>query len=304
MTGAEGTPSSFCNAPLRSAASDACVAAHAPMRLELHHRPVTGPGLRSRQPPVRSTKARERSMDQCKPRGFVPNLAWWLRNGQQTADYQALIEKHTLASLKSAKRATTWARLLLAVDPHYYDAYVASRSRGNERFRIRGSCRLRRSVSDHLCQEHLRSRAPGRASVCLVGFRFEDPRDVDHRRVRENTHEPSQSTGNGERIVPIVAETRCPVRAQKLLPHLIRRRETKVVALWQLPPPPWTPRSPELEASKSLHRLRKCAPGSTFGAGYGNSFGMSCWVPFLAFKPKKAKPASTRPPRTDKLNAM
>jgi hypothetical protein len=59
-------------------------------------------------------------------------FAMTLASGQ-TADYQALIEKHTLASLQSAKRATMWARLLLAVDPHYYDAYVAS---GSEKYII------------------------------------------------------------------------------------------------------------------------------------------------------------------------
>ncbi len=59
-------------------------------------------------------------------------FAMTLASGQ-TADYQALIEKHTLASLQSAKRATAWAQQLLAVDPHYYDAYVAS---GSEKYII------------------------------------------------------------------------------------------------------------------------------------------------------------------------
>jgi hypothetical protein len=57
-------------------------------------------------------------------------FAMTLASGQ-TADYQALIEKHTLASLQSTKRATAWAQQLLAVDPHYYDAYVAS---GSEKY--------------------------------------------------------------------------------------------------------------------------------------------------------------------------
>jgi hypothetical protein len=66
------------------------------------------------------------------PRDVDAMFAMALASGQ-TADYQALIEKHTLASLQSAKRAAKWARLLLAVDPHYYDAYVAS---GSEKYII------------------------------------------------------------------------------------------------------------------------------------------------------------------------
>jgi hypothetical protein len=66
------------------------------------------------------------------PRDVDAMFAMALASGQ-TADYQALIEKHTLASLQSAKRATTWAEMLLAVDPHYYDAYVAS---GSEKYII------------------------------------------------------------------------------------------------------------------------------------------------------------------------
>jgi hypothetical protein len=44
------------------------------------------------------------------------------------ADYLALIEKRTLASLQSTKRATTWSKQLLAVDSQYYDVYIASGS--------------------------------------------------------------------------------------------------------------------------------------------------------------------------------
>lgn len=66
------------------------------------------------------------------PRDVDAMFAMTLASGQ-TADYQALIEKRTLASLQSAKRATTWAGMLLAVDPHYYDAYVAS---GSEKYII------------------------------------------------------------------------------------------------------------------------------------------------------------------------
>ena len=42
------------------------------------------------------------------------------------ADYLALIEKHSMASLYSANEARTWGEKLLAVDPNYYDAYLAS----------------------------------------------------------------------------------------------------------------------------------------------------------------------------------
>ena len=66
------------------------------------------------------------------PRDVDALFALTLASGQ-TADYQALIEKRTLASLQTAKRATTWARQLLAVDPQYYDAYVAS---GSEKYII------------------------------------------------------------------------------------------------------------------------------------------------------------------------
>src|SRR6266851_1381265 len=41
-------------------------------------------------------------------------------------DYAALIDKHNLASLRYTKEANNWAAQTLAVDPHCYDAYVAS----------------------------------------------------------------------------------------------------------------------------------------------------------------------------------
>jgi hypothetical protein len=66
------------------------------------------------------------------PRDVDALFAMTLASGQ-TADYQALIEKCTLASLQSTKRTTTWAELLLAADPNYYDAYVAS---GSEKYII------------------------------------------------------------------------------------------------------------------------------------------------------------------------
>jgi hypothetical protein len=42
------------------------------------------------------------------------------------ADYAALIEKHNLASLHYTKVANNWADQLLVVDPHCYDAHVAT----------------------------------------------------------------------------------------------------------------------------------------------------------------------------------
>jgi hypothetical protein len=42
------------------------------------------------------------------------------------ADYAALIEKHNLASLHYTKQGTSWAQRLLAVDPHCYDAHLAT----------------------------------------------------------------------------------------------------------------------------------------------------------------------------------
>jgi hypothetical protein len=42
------------------------------------------------------------------------------------ADYAALIEKRNLASLHYSRQATSWAEQLLAADPAYYDAYLAT----------------------------------------------------------------------------------------------------------------------------------------------------------------------------------
>ncbi len=44
------------------------------------------------------------------------------------ADYAALIEKHNMASLRDANQARLWGEKLLAIDPAYYDAYIASGS--------------------------------------------------------------------------------------------------------------------------------------------------------------------------------
>ncbi len=52
-------------------------------------------------------------------------FALTLSNGL-SADYSALIEKNNMGALRSTKQATYWAEELLAVDPHYYDAYVAT----------------------------------------------------------------------------------------------------------------------------------------------------------------------------------
>jgi hypothetical protein len=52
-------------------------------------------------------------------------FAMTLSNGL-SADYFALVEKNNLAALRCTKQATFWAEQLLAVDPNYYDAYVAT----------------------------------------------------------------------------------------------------------------------------------------------------------------------------------
>jgi len=52
---------------------------------------------------------------------FAMTLASGLR-----ADYAALIEKHNLASLRFTRQATAWSKRLLAVDPNYYDAHLAT----------------------------------------------------------------------------------------------------------------------------------------------------------------------------------
>ncbi len=52
-------------------------------------------------------------------------FAMTLSNGL-TADYLALVEKNNMAALRYTKQATYWAEQLLAADPQYYDAYVAT----------------------------------------------------------------------------------------------------------------------------------------------------------------------------------
>ena len=70
-------------------------------------------------------KARERLARDPRDRDalFAMTLAAGLR-----ADYFALIEKRNMASLRSADQARAWGETLLAVDPNYYDAYLASGS--------------------------------------------------------------------------------------------------------------------------------------------------------------------------------
>jgi hypothetical protein len=48
-----------------------------------------------------------------------------LASGLQ-ADYESLIENRNIAALSPTRRATRWAQELLAVDPTYYDAYLAT----------------------------------------------------------------------------------------------------------------------------------------------------------------------------------
>lgn len=52
-------------------------------------------------------------------------LAMTLSNGLRS-DFEALIEKHNLASLHYTKEATGWSQKLLAVDSTCYDAHLAS----------------------------------------------------------------------------------------------------------------------------------------------------------------------------------
>jgi hypothetical protein len=52
---------------------------------------------------------------------FSLTLASGLRS-----DYAALIEKHNIAALRFTKDASVWAKQLLAVDPKYYDAHLAT----------------------------------------------------------------------------------------------------------------------------------------------------------------------------------
>ena len=44
------------------------------------------------------------------------------------ADYQALVEKRNMASLRNANQARIWGQKLLAADPNYDDGYLASGS--------------------------------------------------------------------------------------------------------------------------------------------------------------------------------
>jgi hypothetical protein len=52
-------------------------------------------------------------------------FAMELTTGLQ-ADYAALVEKRNFAALGFTRQSTKWARQLLALDPHCYDAYLAT----------------------------------------------------------------------------------------------------------------------------------------------------------------------------------
>jgi hypothetical protein len=43
-----------------------------------------------------------------------------------TTDYMALVEKHQILSLTSAKKSNNYAQRLLKIDPNFYDAYLAA----------------------------------------------------------------------------------------------------------------------------------------------------------------------------------
>jgi hypothetical protein len=59
------------------------------------------------------------------PRNTDALFALTLDSGLQ-ADYLSLIENRNLAALRPTRRATEWAQKLLAVDPDYGDAYLAT----------------------------------------------------------------------------------------------------------------------------------------------------------------------------------
>jgi Tetratricopeptide repeat len=59
------------------------------------------------------------------PRDHDALFAMTLASGLR-ADYAALVEKHSLASLRYTRQATDWASQLLAVDPTCYDAHLAT----------------------------------------------------------------------------------------------------------------------------------------------------------------------------------
>ncbi len=68
-------------------------------------------------------RARPRLARDAKDRDAL--FAMTLSNGL-TADYLALVEKNNMAALRYTRQATYWAQQLLATDPQYYDAYVAT----------------------------------------------------------------------------------------------------------------------------------------------------------------------------------
>ena len=59
------------------------------------------------------------------PKDLDALFAMALANGLK-ADYAALIEKRNLAALRYTRQASLWAEKLLALDPGYHDAYLAT----------------------------------------------------------------------------------------------------------------------------------------------------------------------------------
>jgi len=59
------------------------------------------------------------------PNDKMALLAMCITEGVST-DYMALVEKHQILSLTTAKKSNNYAQRLLKVDPKYYDAYLAA----------------------------------------------------------------------------------------------------------------------------------------------------------------------------------
>ncbi|HVQ54322.1 MAG TPA: hypothetical protein VMT25_04040 [Thermoanaerobaculia bacterium] len=84
------------------------------------------PGARARfDAALRRSEALARARIATDPRDTDALFALTLDSGLQ-ADYLSLIENRNVAALGPTKRATEWAQKLLAVDPDYGDAYLAT----------------------------------------------------------------------------------------------------------------------------------------------------------------------------------
>ncbi len=59
------------------------------------------------------------------PNDKMALLAMCITEGVST-DYMALVEKHQILSLSTAKKSNNYAQRLLKIDPKYYDAYLAA----------------------------------------------------------------------------------------------------------------------------------------------------------------------------------